>query len=201
MNRRGVIWDVNGVLCRYFTETLVELGREAGWPIGRLGLGPTDPAYREMLDGRITESDYLEVIESRLDGEGITIALPGDLIGKVTARTEVLAYVDLLRGRGHRQAILTNDASLWLGADWQQTWHLIDRFDAVVDTATLGVRKPAPESYLVAASRLELPAGSCLFVDDMPHNCRGAEAVGMASVPFDIADPAESLATIEARLG
>lgn len=48
----------------------------------------------------------------------------------------------------------------------------------------LGVRKPDPEIYRLTARRLGVEPAACLFVDDRAANCAGAEAVGMAAIPF-----------------
>ena len=48
-----------------------------------------------------------------------------------------------------------------------------------------GVRKPDPRAYLGAARRLGVSPGECLFVDDRPENCTGAEAAGMPAILFE----------------
>jgi putative hydrolase of the HAD superfamily len=70
----------------------------------------------------------------------------------------------------------------------------------VIDVKMVGVRKPGPEPYLAATGALGAPAEACLFVDDMPVNCRGAEAVGMESFLFDVTDPEGSIASLLRRL-
>jgi putative hydrolase of the HAD superfamily len=57
-----------------------------------------------------------------------------------------------------------------------------DLFDVVVISAEVGLHKPQPEIYLLAAERLGVPAEDCVFVDDLRENCAGAEAVGMTAV-------------------
>ncbi|MBI2394185.1 MAG: HAD-IA family hydrolase [Deltaproteobacteria bacterium] len=47
-----------------------------------------------------------------------------------------------------------------------------------------GVRKPAPEAYLGAASALGRPASSLVFVDDREGNVEGARRVGMPGLVF-----------------
>jgi putative hydrolase of the HAD superfamily len=79
-------------------------------------------------------------------------------------------------------------------------WEPIGYFDAVVDVATLGVRKPDPKTYLAAADALSLPPPVCIFVDDMAINCRGAEAVGMDTLLFDITKPEASIASLMKRI-
>src|SRR6266542_2882137 len=45
-----------------------------------------------------------------------------------------------------------------------------------------GLRKPEPEIYRLTASRLGVPPGQCVFVDDLAPNIRGAVEVGMVGV-------------------
>ena len=46
----------------------------------------------------------------------------------------------------------------------------------------LGLHKPQPEIYRLAAERLEVAPAACVFVDDLQENCEGAEAVGMTAI-------------------
>jgi putative hydrolase of the HAD superfamily len=55
-------------------------------------------------------------------------------------------------------------------------------FDAVVISAEVGLHKPQPEIFLLAAERLNVEPKQCVFVDDLRENCEGAEAVGMRAV-------------------
>jgi putative hydrolase of the HAD superfamily len=55
-------------------------------------------------------------------------------------------------------------------------------FDDVVISAEVGMHKPEPEIFLLAAERLGVDPTDCVFVDDLRENCAGAEAVGMTAV-------------------
>jgi FMN phosphatase YigB (HAD superfamily) len=44
------------------------------------------------------------------------------------------------------------------------------------------MRKPDPEIFRHTAQLLGLDPGECVMVDDLPHNIRGAVAVGMVGV-------------------
>jgi putative hydrolase of the HAD superfamily len=74
-----------------------------------------------------------------------------------------------------------------------------DLFDVVVISAEVGLHKPQPEIYLLAAERLGVPAEDCVFVDDLRENCAGAEAVGMTAVLHR--DSAETISRVEELLG
>ena len=52
----------------------------------------------------------------------------------------------------------------------------------------MGHRKPAPQAYLVPATRLNVAPERCIFVDDRASNCQGARQVGMQAIVFDGAD-------------
>jgi epoxide hydrolase-like predicted phosphatase len=72
-------------------------------------------------------------------------------------------------------------------------------FDAFVLSHREGCRKPDAAIYLLAAARLGVAPEACVFVDDIPVNVEGAEAVGMAGVLHRAAPI--TLARLEDRLG
>jgi putative hydrolase of the HAD superfamily len=72
-------------------------------------------------------------------------------------------------------------------------------FDAVVISAEVGLHKPQPEIYLLAAERLCVAPEDCVFVDDLRENCAGAEAVGMTAVLHREAE--QTIARVEELLG
>lgn len=48
----------------------------------------------------------------------------------------------------------------------------------------MGVRKPAPEAYLLPARTLGIQPADCLFVDDQEANCQAARELGMDAIRF-----------------
>jgi epoxide hydrolase-like predicted phosphatase len=72
-------------------------------------------------------------------------------------------------------------------------------FDAIVISAEVGLHKPQPGIYLLAAQRLGVAPQECVFVDDLRENCAGAVAVGMTAVLHR--DSAETIARVEGLLG
>jgi putative hydrolase of the HAD superfamily len=59
---------------------------------------------------------------------------------------------------------------------------LAELFDAVTISGEVGLRKPTPEIYALAARRLGLAPSECVYVDDLPVNLGPAAALGMATV-------------------
>lgn len=73
-------------------------------------------------------------------------------------------------------------------------------FDVVVCSAEVGVAKPEPAIYRVAARRLGLAPPECLFVDDSVANVAAARALGMRAVHFRL-DRGDDLAALLAAHG
>lgn len=200
-----VVWDMGGVFQPYFTEVVVDEARRRGWPLDRMPMGPTgivdDPEYRRMCEGHLDERDYFELTGQRLRAEGIAFDLVPGHDGLAAHRPAVWSLVEDLAGSPLRQAILTNDASRWLGPRWWTTWPHRHLFDVILDVAVTGVRKPAPGPFHHVLSELGADAASCLFVDDMPVNCDAAARLGMHTHLFDITEPGRVVARLRARLG
>jgi HAD superfamily hydrolase (TIGR01509 family) len=87
-------------------------------------------------------------------------------------------YLAAARERGVRTALLSNAPR----ASDEVKNTMSDFFDALVFSGEVGVAKPDPAVYLIAAERLGLPAARCAFVDDSAANVRGAVEAGMVGV-------------------
>lgn len=101
-----------------------------------------------------------------------------------------------LRAAGVRTALLSNT---WGGAESYERAELDGEFDAVVLSHEVGLRKPDPAIYALAAERLGLPAGACVVVDDLAVNVLGAEAAGMRALLHE--DGAATVARLEGLFG
>lgn len=200
-----MIWDMGGIVYFYFTELTLQVGEREGWPLDSLPLGPSgripDPDYELMLEGGLEEPEYARLVRERLSGLGIEFDPVADIEWESHSRPETVGMLADIQAAGHRQAILTNDATRWLGPNWWDNWQFARYFEVMVDVATIGVRKPAPEPYLAVAEALAVPETECIFIDDMPVNVRGAEAVGMEGLLFSVIDPKGSIEKLRARLG
>jgi putative hydrolase of the HAD superfamily len=108
-----------------------------------------------------------------------------------------VALIGTLR-RSYRTAILSNaDASLPARL---RALRLDALCEAVVCSAEVGLAKPDPAIYRLAAARLGLPPEACLFVDDAEENVEAARQVGMAAVHHRV-DRGDDLAAQLAAAG
>jgi putative hydrolase of the HAD superfamily len=106
----------------------------------------------------------------------------------------MLDVVRRVRAAGHKTALLSNS---W-GLDYpREGWD--ELFDVTVISGEVGMRKPEPEIYELCARLLGLTPQSCVFVDDLAPNVKGAAAVGMIGVLHRTHD--ETVAELEVLLG
>jgi epoxide hydrolase-like predicted phosphatase len=101
------------------------------------------------------------------------------LFGGMQPDAAMIDGVREARGAGARTALLSNS---WGDATGYDRPLLEELFDAWVISSEVGLRKPDPAIYELAAERLGLPAEACVFVDDLPGNLKPARALGMATV-------------------
>jgi len=99
----------------------------------------------------------------------------------------------------HKLAILSNaDRSLRERLESDIGIHHL--FDDIVCSAEVGMAKPEPAIYLLAAERLGLEPSECVFVDDLDTNVEAARQVGMHAVLFRV-DKGDDLRAQLAALG
>jgi epoxide hydrolase-like predicted phosphatase len=79
------------------------------------------------------------------------------------------------------------------------TEEIRELFDVVIISAEVGLHKPQPEIYRLAAERLGVEPEDCIFVDDLRENIEGAEAVGMTGVLHR--EVGETIARLDELLG
>ena len=100
------------------------------------------------------------------------------LFGGMEPDEAMLAGVRAARAAGIRTGMLSNS---W-GDDRYDREQLAELFDGWVISGEVGVRKPDPAIYALAAERLGVEPTACVFVDDLPGNLKPARAMGMATV-------------------
>ncbi len=82
------------------------------------------------------------------------------------------------RSGGVRTGLVSNS---W-GAERYDRAALDELFDGVVISGDVGLHKPEPGIFRLAAERVGAAPRECVFVDDLRENCAGAEAVGMTTL-------------------
>lgn len=75
-----------------------------------------------------------------------------------------------------------------------------DIFCATVNGAEVIRGKPDPQVFMLAASKLGLPPGKCVVIEDAPAGLRAARAAGMAAVAITGTADRQTLASLADRV-
>lgn len=59
-----------------------------------------------------------------------------------------------------------------------------DYFDDIIVSSHVGLAKPQPEIYLLAAQRLGVGPRECVYIDDHDFRTHGAEQAGMKGIVY-----------------
>ncbi|MHB8341810.1 MAG: HAD family hydrolase [Mycobacteriales bacterium] len=188
----GLLVDYGGVLTSSLDSTIASWCAADGidpddfarvmreW-LGGGGAGlPNNPVHA-LETGRLSVAAFEEELARRLPtttgGTPTAAGLLERMLGGFIREPTMVDLVRRARVKGIKTGLVSNS---W-GMNYpREGWG--DLFDTVVISGEVGLRKPEPEIYRLAAERLALSPEECVFVDDLAPNVRGAAAVGMVAV-------------------
>jgi epoxide hydrolase-like predicted phosphatase len=197
--RTGLLIDFGGVLTTSVWDSFADFCRSKNLEedaVKRLFREDPDALadLRRLETGGLPEREFELRFAKRLGLNEASDLIDSMFRGMRPSEPMVAAVRDA-RAAGIRTGLVSNS---WSTSHYDRDL-LADLFDAVVISAEVGMHKPQPEIYLLAAERLGLPPSSCVFVDDLRENCAGAEALGMTAILHR--EPEDSIAQMEAMLG
>ena len=130
-------------------------------------------------------------LDSPIPAENLVVRMLEDL----DLDQDMIEAVRAARRGGIATALLSNS---W-GVEYYPRDLLAELFDEIVISGEVGLRKPDPPIFTMAAERLGLPPGECVFIDDLPGNIEAAEAVGMHGVLHE--EASKTVPELERLLG
>lgn len=199
---RGVIFDMDGVLCD--SEPLIRA------------------AVQRMLAGRyriaVPDADFLPFVGTGEDRfiagpaakHGVTVRLPEDkreayriylemIRGALQPLPGVHAFVAAARAAGLRLAVASAADAEKVVGNLAEIGLPPERFDAVVRGEDVARKKPEPDCFLLAANRLGLAPAHCLVVEDAVNGVRAANAAGCRCLGLATTFPATALTAAGAQ--
>lgn len=207
--KKAVLWDFGGVILSSPFEAFNRYEAERGLPVDFIrSVNATNAhhnawALLERSEITVGEFDEAFAIESealgwRVPGADVLALLAGEV------RPEMVAALDRVKASGYRVACLTNNV-VDDGRDRapderaEQIATIMDRFDVIVESSVVGVRKPEPRFYEIACELLMVEPEDCVFLDDLGINLKPAAAMGMTTIKVTTA--AQAIAELAEALG
>jgi putative hydrolase of the HAD superfamily len=181
----AIFFDYGGVIVHPSQKHAYRLERKYGLPEGALWRALYEsPEWQALQLGGATEADWIEAASRELD----VIGAPGPEILKEESTIwrdldeTMLDLVHRLRQR-YRVGMISN-AKPWLEAELRDVHKIDHLFEVVVNSASVGMRKPDPRIFRHAARILDLTPTVCVHIDDVMENIRGAEETGFHAIHY-----------------
>ena len=193
-----VIFDFGGVITSSPFEAFNRLEEQRGLPydfVRRVNAADPDGnawAKFERAEIDAVTFDSLFAAEARalghdLEGSAVLAVLAG------AVRPAMVAALDTLKVKGFTLGCITNNVpsgALGLrGAGMAQSdakaaevAAIMARFDHIIESSKVGVRKPDPRIYRMMCDALGVSPQRCVYLDDLGINCKPAAALGMHAI-------------------
>ncbi|MEX2209077.1 MAG: HAD family phosphatase [Myxococcota bacterium] len=206
MRHTAVIFDLGGVVLGSPLHAIAAYEREDGIPAGFVNrvVVSTGPggAWSRLERGELRVEEWIPAFERDCAeaGQRIDAARMMEAIrGASEPRPRMLAAIRAIRAQGLRVGALTNN---WVADEPTENrlgLELRELFDAYVESAIVGLRKPDPRIYQHACRELGVSPEASIFLDDIGANLKTARALGMHTIKVDT--PEQALDELESALG
>ncbi|MEU3455040.1 HAD-IA family hydrolase [Micromonospora sp. NPDC006766] len=181
----ALLVDFDGVLRRWDPAVAAAVEREYGLTEGVLGeIAMSWGLLQPVLTGQVSHAQWMSSVADALapsvgDPARARAAVDEWQRYRGEVDPDVLAFIREARAAGVRVGLGTNATDL-LDADLAALG-LTDELDVVVNSAVVGVHKPAKEYFQAACAALETSPARVLFVDDEDRAVAGARVAGLSA--------------------
>ncbi|QUM73716.1 HAD-IA family hydrolase [Sphingopyxis granuli] len=206
-----VIFDFGGVITASPFEAFNRLEDERGLPrdfVRRVNAAdPDGNAWAKFERAEIDAATFDRLFAEEasrfghaLEGEAVLAVLAG------AVRPAMVAALDTLKASGIAIGCITNNVPSGRGAGMARSEEMarevaaiMARFDHVIESSKVGVRKPDPRIYRMMCEALDVTPTACVYLDDLGINCKPAAGLGMHAIKVTSGE--QALADLSAALG
>lgn len=191
---RAVIFDFGGVITTSPFEAFNRLERERGLPRDFIRsvntANPDSNAWarfeRAEIDAAAFDSLFAEEAAGMghwLEGSAVIACLSGDI------RPAMVTALGAIKAAGLGLGCITNNVPTGHGAGMagsaakaEAVAAILARFDHVIESSKVGIRKPDPRIYAMMCELLGVAPDDCIYLDDLGINCKPAAMLGMHAI-------------------
>ena len=197
---KGLLVDYGGVLTTSVWDSFRDFCLSEGLELDKVRkLFREDPEALKLLRrlevGELNEEEFSQLFAPLLGLEDRHEGLVDRLFAGMQPDEPMIEALRRARAARLKTALVSNS---WGHGRYDRA-AFPELFDGVVISGEVGLHKPQPEIFELAAERVDLEPSDCVFVDDLRENCAGAEAVGMVAVLHR--DTSQTLDRLEQLLG
>lgn len=195
---KAIFFDIGGVVVDADLHSYAEIGAKIYQTKPENIQKAATHLVPDLERGKMSSHNFWKLIETSLWSLGIgkpsdfpdLDSIWNDILGaNVKVNFEVLEIAQKLRER-YTIGVLSNaikDHVLHLN-----DLKIYDGFDPVIVSCQVGMRKPEPAIYKLAAKKAGVWTRQCFFIDDLEENCVAAKKVGMKAHRFTTASNLEA---------
>ncbi|MGE4322707.1 MAG: HAD-IA family hydrolase [Sphingobium sp.] len=190
----AVVWDFGGVLTSSPFEAFNRYEQANGLPrdlIRRINATNPDDNAWALIERSEIGADEFDRLFAR-EAAALGHDLPGRVVLSLLSgevRPRMVAALDACRARGLKTGCITNNAMVGTGAGMADSAAKADavaavmaKFDHVIESSKVGLRKPDPRIYTMMCERLDVPPSACVYLDDLGINCKPAAKLGFTAI-------------------
>ncbi|HHF3241208.1 TPA: HAD family hydrolase [Vibrio alginolyticus] len=189
---KNVIFDVGNVLVRWSPVEIVRLtfgGSVESEKMAQMLF--SSQIWKDLNKGTISEREA----KQRYQREHQVTTEEMDRFFYYVKHTQILLYgsIELLKRvkrAGYGVYALTDNINE-IVEHLRTTYEFWPLFDGAIISSEVQLLKPQAEIYQTLLSKYQLNPEETVFLDDMPYNVEGAQAVGMAAIQFANAQQCE----------
>ncbi|MCC6485438.1 MAG: HAD-IA family hydrolase [Armatimonadetes bacterium] len=192
---KGVIFDMDGVLVDsewFIAEAAIRMFAQHNVRAKREDFLPFVGAGEDRYLGGVAEQYgvKLDMSEAKLQ----TYRIYGELLhGQVEPLPGAVDFIGRCRARGLKIAVASAADRIKVDINLREIGLDSQTFDAVVSGSDVVHKKPDPEIFLKAASRLGLQPSECLVVEDAVNGVEAARRGGFRALGITTSFSAEQL--------
>ena len=191
--KKAVLWDFGGVILSSPFEAFNRYESANGLPADFIrsvnANNPHDNAWARLERSEISAGEFDRQFANESAALGYRVP-GGDVLALLSGqiRPEMVALLDRVKAAGYKVACLTNNVVSSESAAGHTSERaaalaaVMARFDDIVESSKVGVRKPEKRFYEIACERLGVQPDECVFLDDLGINLKPAAQMGMTTV-------------------
>lgn len=197
------MFDFGGVITTSPFDAFARYERERGLPAGFIrtvnATNPDTNAWAQLERGTLGLEEFVEAFEEEartlghpIEGRDVLSLLGGDV------RPAMVEAVRRCSTR-YKTACLTNNFASTDHDAPPEVASILALFDVVLESRSLGVRKPEVKFYELACEAVGVRPEEVVFLDDLGINLKPARALGMHTIK--VTDPSQALGELTALTG